>query len=189
MIFQISRKIIWSISSVCYLYKINHLDIKLDSILQNKISLYISIAIAGIIFIVFSSWHSYTFKIYASFSTSIQKSFFGILYIKLVHSLLLIYYAYLNIKRASLPVKEENFLISYADTIITTLSDVLQSLLWYLLIVIAYGWQIHKGLFTRNEVKNSIMVFILLYILICFDKIFDVMIERSWWQVILITTS
>ena len=156
---------------------------KLNSVFQNKVCLFVSIGLTIVIFLITLTLHIYTFQKFARYTTSIQKSFVAMLYLKSILGLLLVYYSYLSFRRSSLPNIEDNFMMVYVETIFNTLSAVLQTLIWFVLLVVAYGWQIHRGLFTRNEVKNSVLIFILLYVLICFDQIFNMLIDVVVWNV------
>jgi hypothetical protein len=61
----------------------------------------------------------------------------------------------------------------YLDTIITTLNSIFKTILWFMIIMIASGWQIFKIVLTREEMKRYIAIYILIYIAICFDQIID----------------
>jgi len=156
---------------------------KIDSLIQNKVCLYVSIGLSIVIFLTTLTWHIQTFQTYARYITSIQKSFIAMLYLKFILSLLLFYYSYLSRRRTSLPNIEENFMMVYVETIYNTLNAVLQTLIWFVMLVVAYGWQVHRGLFTRNEVKNFVLVFIVLYVLMCFDEILNMLIDVFLFKV------
>lgn len=65
------------------------------------------------------------------------------------------------------------------ETIIVTFNAVITTVFWFIIFIISYGWQINRELFTRNELKNLIVVFLVIYILICFDQIFDMILPQT----------
>jgi hypothetical protein len=118
-------------------------------------------------------------------STPNQKGFTVLIYLRLILSLLTIYFVYLSTKTFSPENFADNFNNKiYVETIILTLNAVLQTLVWFNILIMAFGWQIHRGIFSRNELRSLVVIFILLYVLICFDQIFDMLIEFKIGQVI-----
>lgn len=72
------------------------------------------------------------------------------------------------------------FMDLYAEVMITALSALLRTLFWFVIIVVAYGWQIHIAYFSRTELRNFVTVFITLYLLIFFDKIIEQINGQIW---------
>jgi hypothetical protein len=119
-------------------------------------------------------------------STPNQKGFTVLIYLRLILSLLTVYFVYLSTKTFSPENFADNFNTKiYVETIILTLNAVLQTLVWFNILIMAFGWQIHRGIFSRNELRSLVVIFILLYVLICFDQIFDMLIEFKIGQVII----
>ena len=117
-------------------------------------------------------------------STPNQKGFTVLIYLRLILSLLTVYFVYLSMKSFSPENFSDNFNTKiYVETIILTLNAVLQTLVWFNILILAFGWQIHRGIFSRNELRKLVIVFILLYVLICFDQIFDMLIQIKIGQV------
>jgi hypothetical protein len=165
-------------------FTINLIYFRFNDLGQGKITLYASIGIFLTLCIATATWHILTFKIYPADSTILQKSFTAMLYLKLILSALTVYYNYLFITKVNSDSFGDAIMIVYVETISSTLNAVLQTLLLFIVLMIAYGWQIYRGIFTRNELRNAVLVFILLYVLICFDQIMDILIDVNIWEVI-----
>ena len=153
---------------------------------QISITFYLSILLAILMLTSTLIWHILSWCTDSSHSTPIQKGFTVLIYLRLMLCFLTIYFVYLNMKTFNVDNFADGLTKIYVETIIVTLNAVLQTLVWFNIIIVAFGWQIHRGMFTRNELRNFVIVFILLYLLICFDQIFDMLIQYKVWKVRLI---
>lgn len=63
----------------------------------------------------------------------------------------------------------------YLDTIITTLTSILKTILWFIIVMISTGWQIYKNILTREEMRRFIALYVFIYLAVCFDQIIDIM--------------
>jgi len=133
-------------------------------------------------------WHVLSCNLEARDSTGLQKSFLILIYLRTSLSIITIYFVYLNLKSSSIEDTEFNqstgLMKIYVETIIITLNSVLQTLVWFQILIVAYGWQIHRGMFRREELRKLVIIFIILYLLICFDQIIDLVLSGvKIWKV------
>jgi hypothetical protein len=150
---------------------------------QISVTFYLSILLTILMLTSTLIWHILSWRLDSSHSISVQKGFTVLIYLRLMLCLLTIYFVYLSIKTFNVDNFADGLTKIYVETIIVTLNAVLQTLVWFNIIIIAFGWQIHRWMFTRNELRNLVIVFILLYLLICFDQIIDVLFKYKIWKV------
>jgi hypothetical protein len=80
---------------------------------------------------------------------------------KLVVSIALFYYVIMTDNGA--------VMLSYMDTIISTIALLYKTFLWFMIIAIAWGWQIFKTSLSREEEKEVISLNVLVFLTTCFD--------------------
>ncbi len=109
-------------------------------------------------------------------TTALQKVLTALPYLKLILSLLIIYY----VKEA----RDETFdnthsLIKvYLDTIITTFESIFKTIFWFMFIMISSGWQTYRHVLTQTEMRRFIGVYIFIYLSVCFDQILDLLLSH-----------
>lgn len=94
------------------------------------IFLTLSIGMIGIL------WHIFSIRNHRS-EMGIQKTFSIILYMKFILSLLMIYYMYLCYEGITMENTGDSILIIYVQTVSMTISAVLRTLMWFIIIIIA----------------------------------------------------
>ena len=67
----------------------------------------------------------------------------------------------------------ENTYQIYIETALITLNAVYRTVLWFMISLVLFGWQITKQSLNREEMKFFLRVFILIYIAMCIDQIID----------------
>jgi hypothetical protein len=155
----------------------------MESTEQGMLSFSLSVVLTGIMLILAITWHILSARIGSPDSSPNLKGFTVLIYIRLILSLLTIYFVYLSMKTFNPDNFADNLTKIYVETIILTLNAVLQTLVWFNILIMSLGWQIHRGIFSRNELRSLVVAFISLYVLICFDQIFDMLINFKFGQV------
>lgn len=120
-------------------------------------------------------------KFHSNQISHLQKILSSLPYIKLFLSPMIIYY----IKYANKSDTDASALLVtvYLDTIISALWAIYKTLFWFLAILVSSGWQIHKTELTRIETRQFVAIYIIIYFFLCFDKIIDIMVGRTFWRV------
>jgi hypothetical protein len=94
-----------------------------------------SIVLAVLICVIGLLWHIYSIR--NRNERAIQKIFSILLYMKFILSLLMIYYMYLCYEGITLDNQGDSILIVYVQTVLITISAVLRTLFWFVIIIIA----------------------------------------------------
>ena len=100
------------------------------SVMMMAIILSIVILLVGIL------WHFFSLKNNRN-EMAIQKTFSILLYMKFVISLLMIYYMYLCYEGITIENRGDSIMIVYVQTVLMTISSVLRTLLWFVIIIIS----------------------------------------------------
>jgi hypothetical protein len=124
-------------------------------------------AVISVLFVVI--WHYATYKIYSSYITPLQKILTALPYLKAILAILMVFY----IQQGSFDPKNKSMVSVYLDTIIATLNSIFKTILWFLIIIVATGWQLYKSVLNRDEMRKFIALYIFIYITVCFDQIID----------------
>jgi hypothetical protein len=145
--------------------------------------LYASVAI-GILFLILSIvLHVCSCKAYREHTTTLQKALMALTDLRFILALFTIYYFQATKTKYSLEDKDDQLINMYIETIIVTLNSVFSTLLWFVMFLVSYGWHIHRNIFTRQELRKLVGIFILLYIIVCFDQILDLVFKVSIYNV------
>ena len=117
------------------------------------------------------------YKIYINHITSLQKVLTSLPLVKFILGLLIYYYV--DISRDEETEEGKDTLMKvYLDTIITTLMSIFKTVLWFLIIMLASGWQIYKSVLSREEMRKFIILYIFIYLAVCFDQVLDLMSQN-----------
>lgn len=106
---------------------------------------------------------------------------------------------YLNIILSGLMIVEmflttgsnsNNFLDSriYVETALVTIRAIFRTIIWFLLVLIASGWQIISNALSSEKIKTFIKVYVFIYIVVCVDQIIDAFVGSIFLIVIYIYT-
>ena len=68
----------------------------------------------------------------------------------------------------------------FVDTALITLSAIYKSILWFMTLLICYGWKISIQTLSRNDVKFLMKMFLVIYIVMCLDQIIDSTGIKIW---------
>jgi hypothetical protein len=96
----------------------------------------LTVSLSVIILSIGILWHIFSIRNNRN-EMAIQKTFSIILYMKFILSLLMIYYMYLCYEGITLENKGDSILIIYVQTVLLTISSVLRTLLWFMIIIIS----------------------------------------------------
>lgn len=66
----------------------------------------------------------------------------------------------------------------YIETALITLNAVFRTLLWFMIMLIIYGWQITKQNLNREEMKFFIKIYVFMYIIMFIDQLLDLVIKQ-----------
>ncbi len=144
---------------------------------------FLSISLGIVIFFTTIYWHI-SMKFYSNQISHLQKVLSSLPYIKLFLSPMIVYY----IKYANKSDTDASALLVsvYLDTIISALWAIYKTVFWFLAILVCSGWQIHKTELTRIEMRQFVAIYIIIYFFLCFDKIIDIMVGKTFWRVFII---
>jgi hypothetical protein len=101
------------------------------------IALIISISIAGLLLITVVLWHFSTRR-YDQYIGSLQKIFTIYMYLKLLLCLLVVYYVKLSLENATIDNPGDTILKIYVQTVVATIQSVLKTILWFIILIIAF---------------------------------------------------
>ncbi len=149
-------------------------------------TLYLSISLVIILFFITLLLHIYNCKILLRESTTMQRCINALFDLRLVLSITVIYYIHLSMAQITIDNIPSLIVNSYIYTIVVTLDSVFIALFWFFILIVAYGWQIHRRVFTRNEISKLILIFVGLYLIICIDPIIDYTFKIEVLRVIIL---
>lgn len=100
----------------------------------------------------------------------IQKIIVFLPYLNLILCALMIIQMFLTTGQSS-----NSFLDSriYVETALVTIRAIFRTIIWFLLVLIASGWQITSNSLSRDKIKTFIKVYVFIYIIVCVDQIVD----------------
>jgi hypothetical protein len=67
----------------------------------------------------------------------------------------------------------------YLDTVITTLLSIFKTIMWFVIIILSWGWQIYKTTLSRDEMRKFIALYVFVYMTVCFDQVLDLMVVKD----------
>ena len=68
----------------------------------------------------------------------------------------------------------------YIDTAVITLNAIYRTLLWFLVLLLAYGWKISIQSLRREDLKFFMKMFLIIYLAMCMDQIIDSIGSEVW---------
>ena len=68
----------------------------------------------------------------------------------------------------------------YIDTAVITLNAIYRTLLWFLVLLLAYGWKISIQSLRREDLKFFMKMFLIIYLAMCMDQIVDSLGSKIW---------
>jgi hypothetical protein len=119
------------------------------------------------------------FYFYYKHLNFLNKLFSGIFFMKYVIVIL----SYLYFKENSLYniIDDENyemFSIVYLETSLTILNSVYRTIFFFTILIIAHGWNLYIFQFSSNHIKKFVIIYLVIYIVICLDQVVDLFSYR-----------
>jgi hypothetical protein len=74
----------------------------------------------------------------------------------------------------------ETELISvYLEIIMQTLVFVYKTFFWFIVFLIASGWQLYRNWLSARELRGFVFFYMVIFLMICLDQLLDIIFDRE----------
>jgi hypothetical protein len=154
---------------------------KFEAITTTDSLLYVAIFISLVITIFYCWWYYITYRLYVNHTTHLQKTVSSFPLMRIITAYLLVYYIYVN--RNTMKPMEYELISVYLEIIMQTLVFVYKTFFWFIVFLIASGWQIYRNWLSPRELRSFVFFYMMIFLLICFDQILDIVFEKEFYIV------
>jgi hypothetical protein len=154
---------------------------KFEAITTSDTLLYVATLISLFITIFYCWWYYITYRLYVNHTTHLQKTVSSFPLMRIITAYLLVYYIYVN--RNSMKPMEYELISVYLEIIMQTLVFVYKTFFWFIVFLIASGWQIYRNWLSPRELRSFVFFYMMIFLLICFDQILDIVFEKEFYIV------
>ena len=152
-----------------------------EAITTSDSLLYVALFISLVITIFYCWWYYITYRLYVNHTTHLQKTVSSFPLMRIITAYLLVYYIYVN--RNSVKPMEYELISVYLEIIMQTLVFVYKTFFWFIVFLIASGWQIYRNWLSPRELRSFVFFYMMIFLLICFDQILDIIFEKEFFIV------
>ena len=157
-----------------------------QSSVTTDINLFIvSVSLGVIMSLFYCWWYVNTYSINAIHTTYLQTTVSSFPMMRLVTACLLVYYIHIN--RTSNESTEYGLMSIYLEILMQTLIFVYKAFFWFIICLIASGWQLYRTWLSSRELRRFVFFYMLIFLLICLDQILDILFVNEIYMVSIIT--
>lgn len=147
-------------------------------ITSTYIQFYLSLLFLIIMSILYIWWYLNTNKINLIHTTHLQKTVSSFPFMRLLTAAFLVYYIRINVDAKK--TMEIELISIYIEIIMQTLIFVYKTFFWFIVFLISCGWQLYRNWLSTRELRSFIIFYMLIFILICFDQILDILFQEIY---------